>query len=491
VAAEDTVGRKLAARYTLETEIASGGMGTVWRARDEVLGRPVAVKVLHDRLARDPELLERFRMEAVAAARLSHPAVVRVFDTGVDSGTCFIVMELCQGDTLQRLLQDEGPLTPGEAGDVAASVLQGLAHAHREGVVHRDIKPSNILVDRNGMVKVTDFGIAKAAFAEEDLTATGNLLGTARYLAPEQVQGGRPDGRTDLYAMGVVLYEMLTGRVPFEGPTHIATATKRLTEEPVPPRSLRPGIPRPMDAVVLKAMARDPDDRFESAEEMGSALDRAAPSPTVPMARPEAGPSERRPLFRSWVVVPVVLLVLAALVAGGFVLMDQLRGGGDQPGEEPSRPPAHPIVSVSDLDPESSDGQENPEDAPLAADGDRDTGWITEGYAQIDLGGLKSGVGLIFDLGNPQEVAEIRIKTNLPGWEFEIQSSDDANSLGQELTDENGATSFETEGQVATVTLEDPVVNQYFVVWITLLTEDQDGRWRAEIAEVDFFPPSE
>ena len=491
MAAEDTVGRRLADRYTLETEIASGGMGTVWLARDEVLGRPVAVKVLHDRLARDPELLERFRMEAVAAARLSHPAVVRVFDTGVDSGTFFIVMELCQGITLQQLIQEEGPLTPGEAGDIAASVLQGLAHAHREGVVHRDIKPSNILVDRNGVVKVTDFGIAKAAFAEGDLTTTGNLLGTAKYLAPEQVQGGRPDGRTDLYAVGVVLYEMLTGRVPFDAPTHIATATKRLTEAPVPPRSLRPGIPRPMDAVVLKALARESDDRFQSAEEMGAALDRAAPSPTVQMARPQAGPSERRSLFRSWLVVPLVLLVLAGLVAGGFVLVDQLRGGGDQPEEEVSRPPAHPIVSVGDLDPESSDGEENSETAPLAADRDTTTGWTTEGYQQVDLGGLKSGVGLIFDLGNPQEVSEIRIRTNLPGWEFEIQSSDDASSLGQEREDENGATTFETGGRTTTVRFEEPVVNQYFVVWITLLAQEVEGTWRAEIAEVDFFPPSE
>ncbi len=489
MAAEDLEGRKLADRYTLVAEIASGGMGTVWEARDEILGRPVAVKILHERLARDPELLERFRIEAVAAARLSHPVVVRVFDTGVDDGTCFIVMELCRGMTLQQLIQTEGPLTPAESGDIAGSVLQGLAHAHREGVIHRDIKPSNIIVDRNGMVKVTDFGIAKAAFAEGDLTTTGNLLGTAKYLAPEQVQGGPPDGRTDLYAVGVVLYEMLTARVPFDGPTHIATATKRLTEEPVPPRSLRPGIPRGMEAVVLKAMTRDPDGRYQSAEEMRSALDRSAPSATVPMARPEAGPSERRSSSRAWLAVPLAILILAALVAGGFVLVDQLRGGEEQPEVVASRPPPHPIVLVNDLDPESSDGQENPDAVPLAADGDATTGWTTEGYEQIDLGGLKSGVGLIFDLGNPQEVSEIRIRTNLPGWEFEIQGSDDDNSLGDELADENGATTFETAGRTTSVRFEEPEVNQYFVVWITLLTADDAGAFRAEIAEVDFFPP--
>jgi eukaryotic-like serine/threonine-protein kinase len=182
-------GRTLAGRYLLETEVAAGGMGTVWRARDEVLGRPVAVKVLHDRLARDPDVLERFRLEAVAAARLSHPNVVRVFDTGIDDAVCFIVMELFEGTTLEDLLRDEAPLAGAEASRLMGAVLQGLAHAHREGVIHRDVKPANVLIDRSGLVKVTDFGIAKAAFAASDLTATGDLLGTVRYLAPELVAG--------------------------------------------------------------------------------------------------------------------------------------------------------------------------------------------------------------------------------------------------------------------------------------------------------------
>ncbi|MGH2655033.1 MAG: protein kinase domain-containing protein, partial [Actinomycetota bacterium] len=194
------VGRRLEGRYELEDEIASGGMGTVWRARDKVLGRAVAVKVLHDHLARDPDLFDRFRLEAVAAARLTHPAVVKVFDTGIDGGVSFIVMELFEGRTLESLLAERGTLDPEEAARMVRSTLQGLGHAHRHGVVHRDVKPGNILIDRDGYVKVTDFGIAKAAFAGDDLTTTGNLLGTSRYLAPEQVTGGPVDARADLYS---------------------------------------------------------------------------------------------------------------------------------------------------------------------------------------------------------------------------------------------------------------------------------------------------
>ncbi|MGH2684208.1 MAG: protein kinase domain-containing protein, partial [Actinomycetota bacterium] len=395
-------GRKLAGRYALQEEVASGGMGTLWRGHDEVLGRTVAVKVLHERLARDPDLLDRFRLEAVAAARLSHPNVVRVFDTGTFDGVCFIVMELVDGTTLEDVLRERRTLEPAEASRIVRGVLLGLAHAHREGVIHRDVKPANVLIDRSGLVKVTDFGIAKAAFSEEDLTTTGSLLGTARYLAPEQVTSSKVDGRTDVYAAGIVLYEALTGKSPFEAETHIATATMRLTKDPVPPGSMRPRIGRPLDAVVMRALAREPADRFQSAEEMAAALDRAAPSDRAPHQAappPDRAPARSGGVFRSWMMVPLVLLIVAGLVVGAYILLEGLPGAnGNGPGAEPDRS-GEPVelVDASSFDPEGSGTPgEHDEDLGFAIDPDRESFWQTEGYNSADMD--KEGVGLVVEL---------------------------------------------------------------------------------------------
>jgi eukaryotic-like serine/threonine-protein kinase len=483
-------GRRLAGRYRLESEVASGGMGTVWRALDEVLGRPVAVKVLHERLARDPDVLERFRLEAVAAARLSHPCVVRVFDTGIDDGVCFIVMELFVGHTLEELLAERGALPPGDAARVVRSVLQGLAHAHREGVFHRDVKPGNVMVDPAGLVKVTDFGIAKAAFAGGDLTTTGSLLGTVAYLAPEQVAGEQVDGRADLYAAGVVLYELLTGRPPFRGDSHIATATMRLHKDPVPPGSMRPGISRGLDAVVRRSLSRQPDQRFQTAEEMGAALDRAAPPPTA--IRSQA--LERRPvpsrsgsLFRSWMMVPLLLLVVAALAVGGYaVLAPLLAGDQDGPGSSASLQRLR-VTDAFDHDP-AGDGEENPDAVDAVFDGDRATSWTTEGYEQIDLGG-KGGVGIGFDLGGAENLSQVRIRTDLPGWEFELYAADSPGGLltSDPLRSVDGETSFRAV-EAGTIRLEG-IETQYVLLWITELA--LDDRYRARITEATFFAPGE
>jgi tRNA A-37 threonylcarbamoyl transferase component Bud32 len=487
-------GRRLAGRYLLEAEIASGGMGTVWRARDEVLGRPVAVKVLHERLARDPDLLDRFRREAVAAARLSHPAVVRVFDTGIDDGVCYIVMELFEGRTLESVLVEEGPLAPADAARIVRNVLLGLAHAHREGVVHRDVKPSNILIHRN-FVKVTDFGIAKAAFAGDDLTTTGNLLGTARYLAPEQVTGEGVDHRADLYAAGIVLYEALTGRAPFEGDTHIATATMRLTKDPVPPGAMRSGIPRGLDAVVMGALAREPGRRFQSAEEMGAALDRAIPGDGRPAAFPQPEPRpepEPRPSsIRSWFVIPLVVLLLAALAVGGVWLLGRLleEGGGEPGPGEGARPEALEVAAAASYDPPPGDGSEHDEDLAAATDGDRATSWTTEGYTTPDLGGRKSGVGLVLDLGAPQEVGGLRLRTDTPGFSFSLFASEtpDEFDLEAPIASAEGETSFTAED--GTSFDVGPVETRYVLVWITALV-DADN-YRAHVNEIDLFAPGE
>ena len=482
-------GRRLGERYRLESPIASGGMATVWRGTDEVLGRPVAVKVLHEELARDPEVMERFRMEAIAAARLSHPAVVRVFDTGVDEDICYIVMELFEGTTLSDVIGRDGGLSPGKATRIVRGALQGLAHAHREGIVHRDVKPGNILVDDSGFVKVTDFGIAKAAFAAHDLTTTGSLLGTATYLAPEQVEGGTVDGRADLYATGIVLYEALTGRPPFEADTHLATATMRLTKAPTPPGSLRPGIPRPLERVVIKALARAPEDRFQTAEEMTSELDRSVPHarPTAPEGPRMPAPARSEPWFRSWMLVPLVLLVVAGFALGGYFLFEDLGGQGSGVGvSEEDLPTVQPVEvrAVDDYDP-LGDGEEHEGELPAAIDSDPRTEWTTEEYTTAAFGNAKEGVGIVFDLGTSTEVTRVRIRTTLPGWRFQIKGSDSLTAPGQALPDREGDVTFTAES--LTVIPLEPASYRYFFVWITLLPET--GAHRASIAEVDFFPP--
>ena len=207
--------RRLARRYVLQEVIAGGGMATLWRAVDEILARPVAIKILRDDLAGDPEFYERFQAEAVAAARLTHPSIISVFDTGTDDGVAYIVMEFFRGNTLRQVMTERRSMAPTQAVDVLLPVLSALALAHSHGIIHRDIKPENILVGADGRVKVTDFGIAKAAFATRDLTTTGSVLGTVRYLSPEQVRGDEIDARSDLYSVGVVLYEQLTGARPY------------------------------------------------------------------------------------------------------------------------------------------------------------------------------------------------------------------------------------------------------------------------------------
>src|SRR5438093_3284620 len=286
--------RRLAGRYGLEQLIATGGMAEVWRARDEVLARMVAVKILRPELADDPSLAERFQREAVAAARLGHPCIIGVFDTGHDDGTRYIVMEHFAGRSLRDILEERRQLAPDEAVAITLPVLEALGHAHGQGLIHRDVKPGNILVGEDGRVKVTDFGIAKVAYAHGDLTTTGAMLGTVRYVSPEQVEGGEVDGRSDLYSAGVVLYEMLTGRPPFAAQTDVATAMMRLTSDPLPPRAIRPGVPRRLEAVVTKAMARRPEDRFLSAAAMRAALERHAASgdPSATQAIPVTHPVE-------------------------------------------------------------------------------------------------------------------------------------------------------------------------------------------------------
>jgi eukaryotic-like serine/threonine-protein kinase len=275
MSASDTlIGRTFDTRYVIERKLGSGGMADVYLAEDQELGRRVALKLLDDRHASDEQFVERFRREAQSAAGLNHPSIVSIFDRGYAEGTYYIAMEYLDGRTLKELLVKNGPTPVPIAIDYARQILGALAFAHRHGIVHRDIKPHNIVVGTDGRLKVTDFGIARSGASQ--MTEAGSIVGTAQYLSPEQARGAPVDPRSDLYSLGIVLYEMLTGKVPFTGDTPVEIAMKHLSQVPDPPSKLRPNIPHDLDAIVMRALAKDPEQRYASAEEMDADLARVA-----------------------------------------------------------------------------------------------------------------------------------------------------------------------------------------------------------------------
>ncbi len=261
-------------RYRIQRKLGAGGMADVYLAEDQELGRRVAIKILNGRHANDDQFIERFRREAKNAAALNHPNIVSIYDRGNAEDTYYIAMEYLDGKTLKELIIGRGAAPANVAIEYARQILSALRFAHRHGIVHRDIKPHNVLVDGEGRVKVTDFGIARAGTSQ--MTETGSIVGTAQYLSPEQARGGEVDQRSDLYSLGVVLYELLTGKTPFEGDTPVEIAMKHLSNAPKPPSKLRPDIPEELDMVVLRALAKNPDDRYQSADEMEADLERVA-----------------------------------------------------------------------------------------------------------------------------------------------------------------------------------------------------------------------
>jgi serine/threonine-protein kinase len=341
-------------RYRIVRKLGTGGMANVYLAEDEVLGRRVAIKILNDRHAGDDQFVERFRREAKNAASLSHPNIVSIYDRGEAEGTYYIAMEYLDGRSLKELIVARGPAPVHIAIDYARQILAAIRFAHRHGIVHRDIKPHNVLVDAEGRLKVTDFGIARAGTSQ--MTEAGSIIGTAQYLSPEQAKGAPVDQTSDLYSVGVVLYELLTGVVPFSGDTPVEIAMKHLSAPPEPPSVKRAEIPRELDLVVLRALAKDPADRYQSAEEMDADLARVArgaavspateeaataiisrPPPTavteikprarepVPYAPPAAYYDYDEPRRRAVWPWFVALLFVAAAVVGGYFLYDQIQ----------------------------------------------------------------------------------------------------------------------------------------------------------------------
>jgi eukaryotic-like serine/threonine-protein kinase len=520
-APETHAGPLLAGRYRLDRLIASGGMAQVWEAIDEVLSRRVAVKLLHPHLAADAVFVARFRREAVAAARLVHPSIVAIYDTYSDDQTEAIVMELVRGRTLRQELDQrpEHVLDPVEAAAVVAQVAEALDVAHKAGVVHRDVKPGNVLLSEDGRIMVTDFGIAKALQESEgDLTVTGTTLGTVKYLAPEQVEGGPVDARTDVYALGVILYELVCGRPPFTGDSDAAVALARLTHDPLRPRQMRAGVPRPLERVIMRALARDPDERYASAGDLRAALlanerdrldqlddpsfgslgfDITSSSGGFTVARPRhaqttpPGPAAPAGGFarseRGW-LVPAVLIVAVGVALGvAGVLFSNTEAGrrllGRPPETELVAPPGVgtpvPVVEITTFDPEGDD-REREDLAGMAIDGRVETEWQTEGYASRDFGNLKDGVGLVLSLDEPRALSALRVSSPSQDWTAEVYVADQAGSAlgdwGDPVTvNENIETSdvvFDLGGRSG----------GYVLLWITRPANDGD-KYRVRIAE--------
>jgi eukaryotic-like serine/threonine-protein kinase len=491
--AEATGPRVLTGRYLLEERVASGGMASVWRAHDEVLARTVAVKLLHDHLAADADFRERFRREAVAAAKLTHPSVVSLYDTGRDGDNVYLVMEFIDGSTLKDVIRDAAPLDIAQAAAIGEQVGRALDYAHSRGLVHRDVKPANILIGTDGAVKVADFGIAKADQAD-DLTRTGMVLGTAAYVAPEQIRGEPVDGKADQYSLAIVVYEALTGQQPFRAETPVATAAQRLERDPLPVRSLRAAAPRALDAVLMRALARDPRDRFPTTGAFADALGEFAGGDTGETAALVAPPPQRHPQrdhlegraaspagdsflhSEGRFLAPVLaLLLLAGALIGVGLWTGVLEANPDGPfpriaGQE-GVPDA--ATSASDIplagvpttfDPFGS-GVEQDDMLPNLGDGDPETFWRTERYNSRAFGNLKPGVGFVLDLGAPHRLDNVVLRTVTPGVTVELRVAD---------APETALEGWSTVARVADAQSElidlrpgSEVVTRHVLVWLT------------------------
>ena len=475
------IGELLAGRYELQAVAGAGGMSSVYRARDTVLERTVAIKILHEHFSDDPAYVERFRREARALAQLNHPNIVTVIDRGEYEGRQFIVFEHVEGDNLKELIEREGQLPVDQALGLVHQVARGLAFAHEHGVVHRDVKPHNVLIDEDGVAKVTDFGIARSLEPADGLTETGTLLGTSEYIAPEQASGHRVDERSDQYSLAAVLYELLAGEPPYTGQNFMAVALKHL-QDPVPSvRDVRPDVSPRLDAIVARALAKRPEDRFPSTDAFMAALEAAradtdsAPAPdvglteSIPLPGPLPPPTDRSrrriplPIVLALIAVGAAALVLALVIAGGGT--ESLTGNGGGEGGSGSGDRVR-LSAFGDFDPDG-DGTEHPETVAAVTDGNAGTYWTTETYSSFD----KPGVGIVLDARNAVELSEVTVTTDTPGFTAVIEASSEPDggfktvSNSQTVEDQ---TTFDLEGGSY----------RYYLLWITSLNG------RAHINEV-------
>ena len=476
------VGELIADRYELEQLVGSGGMSSVYRAHDSLLERHVALKVMHEQLLTEGDHVERFRREARLAAQLSHPNIVTVIDRGEQESRQFIVFEYVEGENLKALIEREAPLPERAAIELALQIADGLAFAHAHGLVHRDVKPQNVLLTGDGRAKVTDFGIARSIDVHRGLTQTGTVMGTSDYISPEQARGGPVDACSDIYSLGAVLYELLTGDVPFPGESFVAVALRHINEPPPSVRERRPELSPRLDAAIRTAMAKDPDDRFPTMEAFAAEL-RAALAESdgsgsetlvVPASRRRRPRRHKRAPMERPSIWPLILLlaglaVLAGVFAAVFALtgsptkfssaVHKATGGGSSSTSKPVR-----LAGLSGYDPYGTGG-EHDSDAKLATDGQQGTFWETEHY-NSSLSALgKKGVGLLLDAGSTRKLSAVNVTSDTSGFIAEIEAGQSATGPFSPVS------SQQTVGSRTTFALHGARA-RYFVVWITDLGQN-------------------
>jgi len=468
------VGQLIGERYELEELVGTGGMSSVYRAHDRMLERDVALKVLHERFTADGDHVERFRREARAVAQLSHPNIVTVIDRGEQDKRQFIVFEYVDGENLKSLLEREGPLPEAQAIALTHQIARALGFAHGEGLVHRDVKPQNVLLNDGGDTKVTDFGIARSLDVHGGLTQTGTVMGTSDYIAPEQARGSRVDAQSDVYSLGAVLYELLTGEVPFKGDNFVAVAMRHINEPPPSVRERRPELSPCVDAVVRRAMAKEPRDRFRSMDELcselggclaqldGAATSSAAETMVVAPrrrrrgSRPPRTPAER-PSVWPLIMLLAGLAVLAGILAAVFTFTDSGERIKEAVGAKKSGTSGKPVTlsGVAAYDP-FGDHHEHDEDVGLATDRNPATFWTTEHYQSF----TKAGVGLVVDARSAKKVSKVTVQSDTPGFTAEIESGSSPTGPFNPVSGSStvgSSTDFTVSGQAA----------RYYVVWIT------------------------
>jgi eukaryotic-like serine/threonine-protein kinase len=477
------IGTTLNGRYRLEARIGSGGMSTVYRALDETLQRQVAIKLMNREVATDSDQLERFRREARAVAQLSHPHIVGVIDAGEDESRPYIVFEYVEGETLKERIRRLGRLPIPEAVAYSIEIARALGAAHARHIVHRDVKPQNVLIDEEGSAKVTDFGIART-LDEEGLTADGRVLGTTDYVSPEQALGQHVTGQSDLYSLGVVLYEMVTGEVPFKGETQVAVAMKHVREALPDVQSKRPEVSAALAAVVDNATAKRREDRYANDAELIADLEDvlaietaragSATGEVTSVLRTLPSSTQRRVPFRlrHRITAVLALLVVAAVAVVVVVWLTGRTHHGTGKLAQPPPPATHAQVllrasAARDYDPLGTNGEHSGE-VGLAIDRQPDTAWTTETYQGNQLG--KAGVGLYLDVSPGASARTLRIDTATPGFSVQIYAS----STSPALTWPNkswhlmgGAPSVKKRDDIRLTTAG--VKYRYYLMWITSL----------------------
>jgi eukaryotic-like serine/threonine-protein kinase len=458
------VGEVLSDRYEVEELVGTGGMSSVFRAHDRLLDRKVALKVLHPQYSEDEEYVERFRREARAVAALSHPNIVTVIDRGEHEGRQFIVFEYIDGENLKGLIQRRGPAPVTTALELAMQIARGLSFAHQQGLVHRDVKPQNVLLNGDGQAKVTDFGIARSLDVQHGMTQTGTVLGTSDYIAPEQAQGQRVDEHTDVYSLGVVLYEMLTTEVPFPGENFVAVAMRHINEEPPSIRDKRPDVSPRFEAAVQRAMAKRPEDRFQTmadfCRELEANLAEAQGATVVAPAQPRRARAPRRQGANPW---PIVLALLTLIAIGGVIAYLVMRNHNNNatnspPGGGGSGTPS--LKATGAYDPYGTGG-ENDSSAYKATDNDPSTYWETERYYNAPKLN-KPGVGLVLDAKSAVQLHQLGVVTSTPGFVAVIRAGDSPTSFPVTVS------SSQTVSGTATFTIAGKP-HRYYLLWITRL----------------------